>query len=136
MRTLVVGVGASAGAATAGLSELVARALADAGLDPSAVDLVASVDLKQDEPAIVALAAEHGVALRTFPAAALASVAVPTPSPVVEAAVGTPSVAEAAALLAAGPGAELVVTKQRSAEATVAVARRAGPEDRLADQGT
>jgi cobalt-precorrin 5A hydrolase/precorrin-3B C17-methyltransferase len=43
---------------------------------------------------------------------------------VVRAAVGTASVAEAAALLAAGEGAELVVPKHRSAMATVAVARR------------
>ncbi len=55
----------------------------------------------------------------------------PTPSAVVADAVGTPSVAEAAALLAAGPGAELVVHKQANAVATVAVARRAGPPGRL-----
>ncbi|MFL6243609.1 MAG: precorrin-3B C(17)-methyltransferase, partial [Acidimicrobiia bacterium] len=45
--------------------------------------------------------------------------------------VGTPSVAEAAALLAAGPDAELVVHKRANAVATVAVARRAGPAGRL-----
>jgi cobalt-precorrin 5A hydrolase / precorrin-3B C17-methyltransferase len=54
------------------------------------------------------------------PAAALAAVEVPNPSAVVARAVGTPSVAEAAALVAGG---ELVVPKQRSAMATVAVAR-------------
>src|SRR5205085_11330143 len=42
---------------------------------------------------------------------------------VVRAAVGTPSVAEAAALHAAGPDAELVAPKRASAMATVAVAR-------------
>jgi cobalt-precorrin 5A hydrolase / precorrin-3B C17-methyltransferase len=51
---------------------------------------------------------------------------------VVAAAVGTPSVAEAAALVAAGPDAELVVPKQRSATATVAVARRRRPPGHLA----
>ena len=55
----------------------------------------------------------------------------PTPSAVVADAVGTPSVAEAAALLGAGPGAELIVHKQANAVATVAVARRAGPPGRL-----
>jgi cobalt-precorrin 5A hydrolase/precorrin-3B C17-methyltransferase len=60
---------------------------------------------------------------------------VPTPSDVVAAAVGTPSVAEAAALTAAGEGATLVVAKQRSTEATVAVARRARPEGHLAVVG-
>lgn len=46
--------------------------------------------------------------------------AVPNPSDVVAAAVGTPSVAEAAALIGGG---HLVVAKQKSANATVAVAR-------------
>ena len=40
--------------------------------------------------------------------------------------VGTPSVAEAAALLAAGPGSRLMISKRRSAHATCAVA---GTED-------
>jgi cobalt-precorrin 5A hydrolase/precorrin-3B C17-methyltransferase len=133
--SLVVGVGSSSGADPAGIAELVASALAAAGLSPAAVGLVASVDLKRDEAGIVALAGDLGVALRTFPAESLAAVAVPTPSPIVEAAVGTPSVAEAAALLAAGPGADLVIAKQRSSEATVAVARRARPEGHLAVVG-
>jgi cobalt-precorrin 5A hydrolase/precorrin-3B C17-methyltransferase len=122
---LVVGVGSSSGASADGIRDLLSRALAQAGLDPAAIGLVASVDLKQDEPGIVALATALGVELRTFPATTLAEVDVPTPSTVVEAAVGTPSVAEAAALHAAGPRAELVVAKQRSSEATIAIARRA-----------
>jgi cobalt-precorrin 5A hydrolase/precorrin-3B C17-methyltransferase len=133
--SLVVGVGSSSGADPLGIAQLVAASLAAAGLSAEAVGLVASVDLKRTEPGIVALADQHAVELRTFPADVLATVHVPTPSPVVAAAVGTPSVAEAAALLAAGPGAELVVTKQRSTEATVAVARRARPEGRLAVVG-
>jgi cobalt-precorrin 5A hydrolase/precorrin-3B C17-methyltransferase len=50
-------------------------------------------------------------------------VPVPHPSAVVQAAVGTPSVAEAAALAGGG---ELAVPKTKSARATVAVARRSG----------
>jgi cobalt-precorrin 5A hydrolase/precorrin-3B C17-methyltransferase len=60
--------------------------------------------------------------LVAFPAALLAAVDVPNPSSTVADAVGTPSVAEAAALLAAGPGARLVVDKQRGPTATAAVA--------------
>jgi cobalt-precorrin 5A hydrolase/precorrin-3B C17-methyltransferase len=133
--SLVVGVGSSSGADPAGIAELVATALRDAELAPQSVGLIASVDLKAREPGIVALAANLGVELRTFPAEGLAQVVVPNPSPVVDAAVGTPSVAEAAALAAAGPSATLVVPKQRSAEATVAIARRAGPEGHLAVVG-
>lgn len=131
--SLVLGVGASSGAPPADLAALVARTLADAGLAPASVAEVATVDRKAAEPAVVALAATvaAGPALRAFPAAALAGVAVPHPSEAVRAAVGTPSVAEAAALLAAGPGAELVVAKKKSATATVAVARRRRPRGHL-----
>ncbi|HMG40764.1 MAG TPA: precorrin-3B C(17)-methyltransferase [Acidimicrobiales bacterium] len=133
--SLVVGVGSSSGAEAGGIAELLAGALAEAGLSRAAVGLVASVDLKRGEPGIVALAAELGVELRTFPADVLAGQDVPTPSDVVAQAVGTPSVAEAAALVAAGPGAQLVVPKRRSSEATVAIARRRRPEGHLAVVG-
>jgi cobalt-precorrin 5A hydrolase/precorrin-3B C17-methyltransferase len=133
--SLVLGVGSSSGADAGGLRDLVERELAAAGLAAASVGLVATIDLKSDEPAIVALADHLGVDLRTFPAETLAGIDVPTPSAVVEAEVGTPSVAEAAALAAAGSEAELVVAKQRSAEATVAVARRLRPEGHLSVVG-
>jgi cobalt-precorrin 5A hydrolase/precorrin-3B C17-methyltransferase len=122
-RSLVVGVGASAGADPEGLRELVHQALADGGLDRRCIELVVSIDAKAEEPAVLALAEHLAVPLRVFPADVLAGVDVPNPSAVVDAAVGTPSVAEAAALLTAGPAAILVVPKRRSADATVAIAR-------------
>ncbi len=135
--SLVVGVGASRGADPEALSELVAGALAGAGVAPDAVGAVVTLDRKATEPAIVALGQRLGVAVRTFDAAALAGVAVPNPSAVVAGAVGTPSVAEAAALLAAGPAATLVVDKQISAtsDSTAAVARRRAPVGDLAVVG-
>ena len=136
--SLVLGVGASTGADEAALWELAHSALAGAGVDPAAVGAVATLDRKAAEPAIVALADRLGVALqgvrrrRRWPA-----VAVPNPSEVVAAAVGTPSVAEAAALLASGPGATLVAPKTTSAtrDSTVAIARRRRPAGRLAVVG-
>ncbi len=133
--SLVVGVGASSGADPGGLAALVTAGLQRARRSPAAVGLAVTLDRKANEPAILEWAAKAGVELRTFPAEVLAGVRVPTPSPVVAAAVGTPSVAEAAALAAAGPGAQLVVPKIASAEATVAVARRARPEGHLAVVG-
>lgn len=129
--SLVAGVGTSSGAPADDLEALLAGALDGAGLAPASLAEVVTVDLKASEPAVVALAAGRGVPLRTFPASALADVEVPSPSAAVRSAVGTPSVAEAAALLAAGPGAELVVPKRKSATATVAVARRSRPRGRL-----
>ncbi|MDH4148516.1 MAG: precorrin-3B C(17)-methyltransferase, partial [Acidimicrobiia bacterium] len=128
---LVLGIGSAADVGAAEVDQLVERVLADSGLARASVGAVASIDLKADEAGIVAL----GLPLVTFPAGVLAAIEVPNPSAVVEAAVGTPSVAEAAALAAAGPGAELVVPKRRSAQATVAVARRVGPAGHLAVVG-
>ena len=117
---IVVGVGASRGCPEAELRALVAEALRDAELAPRRVDALATADIKADEPAVRALAAHHGWPLHTHAAEALAQVDVPTPSTVVAAHVGTPSVAEAAALLTSGG--TLLVPKRRSAHATCAVA--------------
>lgn len=118
---IAVGVGASRGCPAVELKDLVDAALAEAGVTWAAVDVVASAEVKGDEPAVLALARER--TLKVYASEVLARVPVPTPSTVVAAHVGTPSVAEAAALLAAGEGGELLVNKRRSAHATCAVAR-------------
>lgn len=118
---VVLGVGASRGCPTDELRALADAALAEAGVEAASVVAVASADVKADEPAILALADGLGVPARFLAAAALAAVDVPSPSAVVASHVGTPSVAEAAALLVAGTG-HLLVGKRRSAHATCAVA--------------
>jgi len=90
------------------------------GQSDSARAVVATIDARGTHPAVLDAAADRPIL--SFPASLLAGVEVPGPSEVVAAAVGTPSVAEAAALLAAGPGARLVVGKQRGPTATAAVA--------------
>jgi cobalt-precorrin 5A hydrolase / precorrin-3B C17-methyltransferase len=116
-RSLIAGIGCST---DAGPEEI--AALLDATVDREQVREIATIDRRLDHPAITAI----GLPVRGFTAEELAAVDVPTPSDTVAAAVGTPSVCEAAALLAAGPGATLTVTKRVSATATIAVARRAG----------
>lgn len=125
--SLVAGIGTSTGAPPENVADLLRSALADAGLSTHSVAEVATIDRRATEPAITGL----GLPLRTFTADRLASVDVPTPSEVVKAAVGTASVCEAAALLAAGPGAELVVPKRNNRTATVAIARRRSPAGHL-----
>lgn len=125
---LVVGVGASRGVPADEVLGLVRDVLRGAGLRPSDVVELATVDAKADEPGIVEAAVRLGVPLRTYPADELARIEVPGPSGASLAAVGTPSVAEAAALAAGG---DLLVPKRKSAPegrpamATCAVARRA-----------
>ncbi|MEV1320825.1 precorrin-3B C(17)-methyltransferase [Micromonospora arborensis] len=135
--SLVAGVGASRGVPAAEVTELLHRVLAEAGLSPASLRCLASADVKADEAGILSTADAIGVPLVTWPATRLATVDVPHPSEVVRAAVGTPSVAEAAALLgpAGRPGdATLLVGKTATAMATVAVARHA-PRGRLAIVG-
>ncbi|MGC9538751.1 precorrin-3B C(17)-methyltransferase [Streptomyces sp. UG1] len=125
--SLVVGVGASKGAPVEEILGLIESALGDAGLSPACLAELATVDAKAGEPGIVEAAARLGVPLVTHPADELAAVAVPNPSDAPLAAVGTPSVAEAAALARGG---ELLVPKRKStaspAMATCAVVRRPG----------
>jgi cobalt-precorrin 5A hydrolase/precorrin-3B C17-methyltransferase len=128
---LALGVGCERGAPAAELSALARAALAEAGLSPHAVACIVSLALKAAEPAIHALAEELGRPARFIDAATAAAQAerLPSPSPVVEAAVGVPGVAEAAALAAAGPDGRLLVPKRKSARCTVAVALAPTPID-------
>ena len=109
---LWLGVGCERGTSLSLLTRMVDSGLAEAGLAPEAVAGLASADRKQDEPALLQLAEQRGWPLRCFSSAALDAVAVPNPSEVVRAELGTASVAEAAALLAAGPGATLLQAKR------------------------
>lgn len=119
--SLVVGIGSSRGVSADEVGALVDSALADAGLSPTSVAHVATVDLKADESGILAAAADRGWEVVTHDVATLDAVDVPHPSTVVRDAVGTASVAEAAALVGGG---RLLVAKTASAMATVAIARR------------
>jgi cobalt-precorrin 5A hydrolase/precorrin-3B C17-methyltransferase len=127
--SLVVGLGASKGVSADEVLDLVARTLAGAGLAPGSVTAAATVDAKADEAGLVEACARRGWPLITYPASHLAQVDVPNPSEEPQKVLGTPSVAEAAALLHSEG--ELVVEKTKSAMATVAVARRR-PRGRLA----
>ncbi|MGJ5896501.1 precorrin-3B C(17)-methyltransferase [Streptomyces niveiscabiei] len=123
--SLVVGVGASKGAPVDEVLSVIEDALRDAGLSARSVAQLATVDAKSEEPGILEAAARLGVPVVTYSAGELAGVEVPNPSDAPLAAVGTPSVAEAAALAGGG---ELLVPKRKSAGspamATCAVVRR------------
>ena len=126
--SLVAGVGASKGVAADEILALLDEALAVGGLSRNSVAALATVDAKATEEGIVAAARHGGWPLCSYPADRLAAVEVPNPGAAALAAVGTPSVAEAAALTS---GNELVVAKRKSPMATVALAR-IRPRGRLA----
>jgi cobalt-precorrin 5A hydrolase/precorrin-3B C17-methyltransferase len=118
--SLVLGVGASRGVSAVEVLGLIDAALAQARLSPLSVAALATVDAKAGEAGLVEAARQRGWPLVTYPASRLAGIEVPHPSTAVLAAVGTPSVAEAAAVAGGGT---LIAGKRKSAKATVAVAR-------------
>jgi len=132
-RVLWVGIGCERGTSRQLIEKAITEVMRAHCLAEWAIAGVATIDLKADEVGLAELCRDRLFTLRTFPAEVLGSVTVPTPSTVVEKAVGTPSVAEAAALLAAGaePEASLLVAKQiwktegEPGAVTVAIARAA-----------
>jgi cobalt-precorrin 5A hydrolase/precorrin-3B C17-methyltransferase len=124
-----LGVGCARNCPPDEMSALVARALATANIAPGSIAGVFSLDLKADEPAVIALAQRLSVPLRLFDAATLETEAprLANPSDIVFAEVGCHGVAEGAALAAAGLDGILAVEKQKSANATVALARAPEP---------
>ncbi len=121
---LAVGIGCERGATADEILSLIRETLEEAGLTLDAVALLASLDLKMDEPGLAAAAATLDRPLRFFNAATLEAETprLANPSDIVFRAVGCHGVAEGAALAAAGPGGRLLVPKRRSARATCAVA--------------
>ena len=125
---LTLGLGCDRGTPAATIAQAIDEALAACDAKLADVVAVASIDIKNDEAGLLQLAAERGWTLRFYSADQLAAVDVPHPSETVRKHTGTPSVSEAAALLAAGPGAALIVEKHRlrgadGRNATVSIAR-------------
>jgi cobalamin biosynthesis protein CbiG len=102
---LVVGVGMRRGTEAASIVAAVREVVGD-----NEIWLLATVDRRAAEPGLRAAAAELAVEVVAFTPAELAAVDVPNPSAHSMATLGTPSVAEAAAILAGGP----LLTPRRS----------------------
>ena len=118
--SLVAGVGCSREVGAEEILDLLRRSLAQAGLTEKSVAALSSIEVKRDETGLLEAAEELKVPIHFHPAEALALVETPNPSELVREAVGTPSVAEAAVISC---GAELVLEKRKSANATVAIGR-------------
>jgi cobalt-precorrin 5A hydrolase len=119
--TYAVGIGCRKGAPGETIAALVGRAIERAGAPAAALFTIAD---KQGEDGIREAAIALGLPLVYLPRAALADKAdaVETRSDRVVALFGVPSVAEAAALAGAGPGAVLVVPRMAADGVTCAVA--------------
>jgi len=128
-----LGVGCARGCDADELYDFVCSELRRHNVNPAAITVIASVDLKADEPAILALAARLDVPFRVFTAQELEKQTprLANPSEIVFAEIGAHGVAEAAALSAGDDQATLFVEKQKSNNATMALVKLAAP---LVDQ--
>jgi cobalt-precorrin 5A hydrolase len=121
---IVAGIGCKAGASAREIEAAIGAALSQARVENSALALIATSQAKASEAGIAAAAAGRGLKLAVVSQADLESVGAQTVtrSERVLAVAGVPSVSEAAALAAAGPGARLLAPRVAVGPATCALA--------------
>jgi len=121
---IVAGVGCRRGAAAPDVEAAIRAALARAGIASGDLDAIATIAAKRGEAGIEAAAAKFGVTVMLVSEADLKAAAsrTETRSERVLALTGVPSVAEAAALAAAGPSAHLIGPRLVIGSATCALA--------------
>ncbi|QIS05150.1 cobalamin biosynthesis protein [Nocardia brasiliensis] len=117
MSELVVGLGLRPGTP----ADLIVRVVREI-VGENTINCLATLDRRAAEASVRAAAAELGVPIRAFTATELAKVTVPNPTSRTATAIGTPSVAEAAALLAAGTPLPLLLPKHTTTGLVLAIA--------------
>ncbi|MFA5353658.1 MAG: cobalamin biosynthesis protein [Thermodesulfovibrionales bacterium] len=122
-RDLVVGIGCNSGTSGKEIEEVVRKALNDNHFAFAAIDSLATVDKKGNEPGLRSFAERNSFSLITFPPEELNSVEGMERSDTVFRATGAYAVSEPAAILASGKG-QLLIPKVKSGNVTVAVALR------------
>lgn len=124
----VAGVGCRRGVTAAEIDAAIDAALGQAGRTSDALSLIATSDGKGDEQGLIEAAQGRGLQLVLVKPAALEAAGPRTQSfsPRVQDLFGVPSVAEAAALAAAGPEATLVVPRIVLGPVTCALASTDG----------
>lgn len=121
---IVAGIGCRRGATAADIEAAIRAAFACAGIRTGELNAIATSKAKDAEPGIATAASTFGVAIMLVPDAELkaAGARVATRSDRVLALTGVPSLAEAAALAAAGPSARLIASRLVVGAATCALA--------------
>ncbi|MBN9446894.1 MAG: hypothetical protein ABS59_22285 [Methylobacterium sp. SCN 67-24] len=127
---MTAGIGLRSGTSEADILACLTQALAAAGIGSERLGRIATLASRFSEPGLVAAARTHQVELVAIPDEALAGfeAACATRSTRIAGLYGVGSVAEAAALAAAGPGAVLVQPRIATSRVTCALARSAEPD--------
>ncbi|MDA1128766.1 MAG: cobalamin biosynthesis protein [Chloroflexi bacterium] len=128
-RSLIAGMGCRRGVPVAELEALLSKTFQESGLALECLAGIATAEIKRGEPGLEQLAERHGVPLTFFSANDLNEVfetnpdAITSKSDRAHSLVGVWGVAEPSALLTSGAE-ELLVTRQNTKRATIAVARK------------
>jgi cobalt-precorrin 5A hydrolase len=122
---IVAGIGCRRGAEARDVEAAIRATLAHAGIEAADLKAIATGSTKAAEPGIAATAAKLGLNVMPIAEAELkaAGARVMTRSDRVLALTGVPSLAEAAALAAAGPSSHLIASRLVVGGATCALAR-------------
>ena len=128
-KSVVIGVGCERHTPAEQVIKLIGDCINQANIDTSALAAIVSVDLKVDEQALEAAAAFYNLPLRFFDVETLESLTprLANPSDIVFREIGCHGVAEASALAMAGAQSTLLVTKNKSKQATCAIAQAPQP---------
>lgn len=98
---VMLGMGCDRGTSLETLETAIQQALNSVDITINDVQALATIDKKNDEQGLLSLAEKYHWPMHFFNASQLCEIEVPNPSEVVRKYMGTPAVAEAAALLAA-----------------------------------
>tara|TARA_Y100001968_G_scaffold300875_1_gene312694 strand:+ start:367 stop:2166 length:1800 start_codon:yes stop_codon:yes gene_type:complete len=109
---LWVGIGCERNTPKGFIKQSLENVLKSNNLSSLSIAGLASIELKQDEKAILEIAKENNLPIKFFSVEELLKISVPNPSQSVLKAIGTSSVAEASSMLAAGVGANLILEKK------------------------
>ncbi len=123
---LWVGIGCERNASKELIINSLNNLLESGNLSQQSIAGFATIDIKKDEKGILELAKEKNLPIKFFSKEDLSTIIVPNPSNVVQNEIGTPSVAEASCLLAAGEESKLLeekrIFKNQSGAVTIALA--------------
>ncbi|MBA4544109.1 cobalt-precorrin 5A hydrolase [Thermoactinomyces daqus] len=131
-KVLVLGIGCNRGTTLEEIEQTVTETLAELKLSIKSVRNIATIDLKKDEPGLLALCRKYGWRMDVYSPEELNTVSLPNPSETVYRYTGAYGVSEPAALLSSGAE-DWLLPKKKSGNVTLSVALvphpRAGREN-------
>ena len=124
-RIVAIGMGCRRNIPEENVETLYDETLIESGISPLAIKGVFSIDLKQEEPALLYLAQKKGIVFKCFTTEELKQIKeVPSPSDFVKATVGIDNVCERSAILGANNG--LLIIRKKTANGVTISAAKAG----------